>query len=147
MAPVAVLLAAPLALGLVDLCGFLPFRWTTVGLALVTAAISLAMLRDFRRVVNPYRGVFASADVNFAQDLPDAVRPPEHLSAFSRAARDLGRGCVLAAMIGFWAWRFARVGSGGEEDVATAWRRLRDLHLGWWATIAAGSAALHGFGT
>jgi hypothetical protein len=146
LSPVAVLLAAPLAAGLVALRAYLPFRWTAVALALVTSAISLAMLRDFRRVVNPYRGVFASADVNFAQDLPDAVRGPEHLSAFSRAARDLGRGLVLAAAAGFWAWRFARVRPGGEEDGAEAWRRIRDLHLGWWATIAVASVVLHALG-
>src|SRR5438128_5254933 len=63
LAPVAILLAAPLAVGLVELRSYLPFRWTVAALALVTVLISLAMLRDFRRVVNPYRGVFASADV------------------------------------------------------------------------------------
>jgi hypothetical protein len=143
MAPVAVLLAAPLAAGLVDLRSFLPFRWTAVGVALVTAAISLAMLRDFRRVVNPYRGVFASADVNFAQDLPDAVRPPDHVPASWRTAADLGRGCVLAAVIAFWAWRLARVRPTPVDDAATAWRRIRDLHVGWWATIATASVLLH----
>jgi hypothetical protein len=143
MAPVALLLAAPLAAGLVELRGSLAFRWSVVGLALVTAAISLAMLRDFRRVVNPYRGVFASADVNFAQDLPDAVRPPEPVSAFWRTARGLVQGCVLAAVIGFWAWRFARSRPPTEADAATAWRQIRDLHVGWWATIASASVLLH----
>jgi hypothetical protein len=146
LAPVAVLLAAPLAVGLVELGSYLPFRWTVIALALVTAAMSLAMLRDFRRAVNPYRGVFASNDVNFAQDLPDAVRGSDHLSAVSRTARDLGRGVFLAAVVAFWAWVLSRARPGGEDDVAVAWKRIRDLHLAWWATIAIGSVALHAFG-
>ncbi|HEY3122378.1 MAG TPA: hypothetical protein VGL15_17260 [Vicinamibacteria bacterium] len=146
LAPVAVLLAVPLAAGLVELRSYLPFRWTVIALALVSAAMSLAMLRDFRRAVNPYRGVFASNDVNFAQDLPDAVRGPDHLSAVSRTARDLGRGAFLAGVVAFWAWAFSRARPGGEDDGAVAWKRIRDLHLGWWATIAVGSVALHALG-
>ena len=33
-----------------------------------------------------------------------------------------------------------------SKDVAVAWKRIRDLHLGWWVTIAVGSVGLHAFG-
>jgi hypothetical protein len=145
MAPVAGLLAAPLAVGFVERGRYLPFRWSAVALILITGVITWTMLDDWRRPVKPYREMFPSAAVDFSRDLPGGSE--EKQSEQARAVRDVGGSVVLALAIGFWAWRLTRhvtasTARDRPRESTPIWPLARDTHLGWWATLIALSVIL-----
>jgi hypothetical protein len=139
MAPVATLLAAPLAVGLVEL-RTRPYRWTVCGLLLVTLAITTTMLGDWRRTVNPYRRMFAPA-TDFSSDLPDGppVRPDVPLDA--RRNRNVAAGAVLTAALALWAHVLTRRPERPPEP--DPWPDLVRVHLAWWTTLALLAFVLH----
>jgi hypothetical protein len=146
MSPAAPLLAVPLAVGLQERGRRLPFRWTWAALALITLSLTWAFRADWLRTTNPYRGL--PPERNFAPDLPDG---PRDLVASPPAARhfpDLLRGVLLAATLAAWAGVLCRRTRDVEAfaDARTAWRQIRDTHLGWWATLAFLSFSLHALG-
>jgi hypothetical protein len=144
LAPVACVPAALLAVGLARHRHDLRYTWTVAALALVSLTITGAMLRDWRRTVNPYRGVFVQA-ADFSRDLPDGAWRDERPDP-ARRPRDLARGLILFAVLGFW----ARVLSGvrpGPEPGADGWaRQVLAFGAGAWSTVALGSAALAALG-
>jgi hypothetical protein len=141
VAPVAVLLAGPLAVGLAERGAHLPYRWSVAALVLVTGAITWTMLEDWRRPVKPYREMFPTAAVDFSRDIPGG--PDVRQSERARVVRDLAGSGVLALGIGFWAWWWGRPRRPDPApDTEPVWRRVRDVHLGWWATLIALSSAL-----
>jgi hypothetical protein len=145
MAPAAPLLAVPLAIGLRELGRGIPFRWTFVGLALVTLSITWAFRVDWLRTNNPYRDL--PAETNFAPDLPDGPRDLATSPPAARRLPDLLRGLLLAATLAAWSWMLCRRPRDMDRaGPATAWPSIRDLHLGWWATILVLSFALHALG-
>jgi hypothetical protein len=139
MGPVAALLAAPLAVGLAELRPSLPFRWATAALAVVTLAITVTMLGDWRRAVNPYRGF--AAESRFDLDLPDGPRDVSHVSPAVRRAWDLARAGILTGVLAFWAWRLNR-----PRPQSPRWRSIVNLGAGFWGTLALVSSALHALG-
>jgi hypothetical protein len=148
MVPAAALLAVPLALGLDRLRDRLAFPWTAAMLALVTGAISLGMLVEWKRSVNPYRHFARSPETNFALDLPDAPRDPSRPRSSHGSATGLARGLLLAAAVAFWAWRFdrGRRRPAADGSAVSRWRQLRDFHLGSWATLVLLAWSLHALG-
>ena len=134
LAPVLPLLAVPLALSLVELGDYLPFRWAVVGLALASWTLSAAMLQDWRRTVKPFRGVLTPA-TDFTADLPGGTA--------SGAATAASGGLLLLVGV-FWARRLSLVQSGGPASVANVWRRILALHAAAWATVLVVSGTLHG---
>jgi hypothetical protein len=139
MAPVATLLAVPLAVGLVDLRSR-PYRWSVGGLLLVTLAITMTMLGDWRRTVNPYRRMFTPA-TDFSSDLPDGppVRPDVPLDA--RRNRNVAAGAVLTAALALWAHVLTRRPERPPEP--DPWPDLVRVHLAWWTTLALLAFVLH----
>jgi hypothetical protein len=137
MAPVGTLLAAPLAVGLVEL-PTRAFRWTAAALLLVSLAVTMTMLTDWRRTVNPFRHMFAAGE-DFSRDLPDAPVDRPDVPASARRQRDVIAGALIAGSLGFWAFALSR--RGGSAD--SPWPELRNLHLAWWGSIVVLSAGLH----
>jgi hypothetical protein len=144
MGPAACLCAAFLAVGLAERHRLRSFRWTFLALALVTASISLTMLDDWRRSVNPYRGMFA-AGTDFSADLPAS---PAHVDKpiGLRRSRDLLRGALLSCAIGFWAWMLGRHPREVSEGPAAVWTEIRNLHVGLWLTLVVLATGLHALG-
>src|SRR6185295_13999989 len=101
MAPVACVLAVPLALGLLRLHRSLAYRWTLALLALLTALISFTLWSDWRREMNPYRRMF-TADTDFTRDLPPGPPGPDDAPAALRRGVEIARGAVPLALVGFW---------------------------------------------
>jgi len=139
MAPVATLLAAPLAVGLAEMRSR-PYRWSVAGLALITVAISLTMLEDWRRTVNPYRRMFSPAS-DFSPDLPDGppVRPEVPLEA--RRNRNVAAGAVLASVLGLWGYVLARRPERRPDP--DPWAGIFRVHIAWWTTLAFLAFVLH----
>ena len=165
MAPVACIFGAALAVGLISMRRWPPFRWTVFVLALAGLSITVTMRADWRRAVSPYRRMFASPDTDFSRLLPGMVgpsiensgsRPATRAPAPSREERlrpDIARGLALLAVAAFWAWRVGRADRApqGATDapaatLATRWAALRNTHLAFWATLAAGTVVLAALG-
>jgi hypothetical protein len=149
MAPVACMFAAALAVGLVSLRRWAPFRWTAFVLTLAGLSITVTMGTDWRRSVSPYRRMFDSPDTDFSRLLPGMVGPTRQ----ERLRPDIARGLALLAVTAFWAWRFGRADrkQGGPTDappppLAARWAALRNTHLAFWATVAACSVVLAALG-
>jgi len=136
MGPVAALLVVPLAFGLTELHGHLPFRWLLAAAVLLSLASVQAMRADWRRAVNPYRGVLTAA-TDFTPELPS--------NGWSGVAapRSLAEGGVLLGALAFWTWRFRRARLGGDETPAAAAREIVSVHAGAWATVAVVALMLH----
>ncbi len=132
LAPVLPLFAVPLAVGLVELRGHLPFRWTLATLLLASLAMSGAMLADWRRTVKPFRGALSPA-TDFTADLPG-----------TSLALSLASAGLLVLVGALWAWRLRRDPIELPGSAVAAWRQILAFHSGAWATILAVSAALHG---
>jgi hypothetical protein len=143
LAPVACILGTSLAVGFSEWRSSLAFRWLAAGLALVSGAIVVNMIGHWRKEVDPYRGMF-EAHTDFSRDLPDGRRNPGEIVGPKKMQRDLLRGIVLAGILGFWSSRFRP--SIGEPDPWEAWRRIRNVHAGLWATLGAGAFILHALG-
>jgi hypothetical protein len=144
MAPVACVLAVPLALGLLRLGRSLPYRWTVALLAILTAVITLTMLNDWRRVVNPYRRMF-TAEIDFSRDLPPGPPAPDDAPAALRRATEIARGVIPLALVAFWARICLRLRPTDPQPEAL-WRAIRNVHLAWWSTLAVGSSLLSALG-
>ena len=149
MAPVACVFGAALAVGLVSLRRWPPFRWTVFILALAGLSITVTMHADWRRAVSPYRRMFVSPETDFSRLLPGMPGP----SRQERLRPDVARGLALIAMAAFWAWRVGRA----ERDpyraaddpgaaLAERWSLLRNTHLAFWATVAACTVVLSALG-
>ncbi len=136
MAPVAALLVVPLAVSLAQLHAHLPFRWLLIATVLVSLVSVLAMRADWRRAVNPFRGILTEA-TDFTRELPS-----EGWSA-AAAPRTLLQGGVLLAALAFWTWRFRAARPGGDETASGAGRQVLVLHAGAWATAVVVALALH----
>lgn len=134
MAPVACVPAALLAVGLRTASDRPGFTLTAAALVAVSVGISVGMLSEWRRTVNPYRDVFAAADHDFARDLPDGPGRAEPARP-SDKVRDRGRGLFLAGLIGAWAWAFGRSDDrpGWNAGTAFGW------FAGFWVTLATAS--------
>lgn len=142
MAPVACVLAAFLALGLVRLAQNLAYLLTLIVLAAVTLAITGSMLDDWRRTVNPYREVFGTPARDFAKDLPDGPGRPE-APLETHKSRDRLRGLSLIAILAGWVTWFERhpqAHSGRIERQLTYWI------AGLWGTLALAAFALSALG-
>jgi hypothetical protein len=141
MAPVACVLAAFLAVGLARLRSSAAYRLAVIALSALSISISVAMLRDWRRTVNPYREMFTVPQRDFAKDLPDgpgrAAAPLE-----LHKSRDRLRGALLVSVLFGWAWLFARPPE-GERPLEL---RLAGFCLGLWATVALLAATLSALG-
>lgn len=149
MAPVACVFGAALAVGLVSMRRWPPFRWTVFILALAGLSITVTMHADWRRAVSPYRRMFTSADTDFSRLIPGMVGP----SRENRLRPDIARGLALLAVAAFWAWRVGRAdraqrGAADEPaaTIAARWPALRNTHLAFWATIASGTLVLAALG-
>jgi len=150
MAPVACVFGAALAVGLMSMRRWPPFRWTVFILTLAGLSITVTMRADWRRAVSPYRRMFDSADTDFSRLLPGMVGP----SRQERLRPDIARGLALLAVAAFWAWRVGRadrVPHDVQHDAPAApiharWAALRNTHLAFWATIAAGTVVLSALG-
>jgi hypothetical protein len=127
MSPAAGLVAAALAVGLVELRRPLAFRWATATLVLVALAVTLTMGRDARRTVKPFRGLPAEADLS--RDLP-AGSP-----AAADAAVDMARAAVLLGAVGFWARRLARSRPDASTDAPATWRSAVAFQAGAWLSV------------
>jgi hypothetical protein len=106
--------------------------------------------------------MFGSADTDFSRLLPGMVGPamespgsrPATRAAPSRQQRlrpDIARGLALLAVATFWAWRVGRAAGAqrGATDtplLAARWAALRNTHLAFWATVAAGTVVLSALG-
>jgi hypothetical protein len=145
MAPVACVLAVPLALGLLRLGRSLPYRWTAVLLAILTAVVTLTMLNDWRRAVNPYRHMF-TLETDFSRELPPGPPAPDDAAPALRWTLSIARGAVPLARVAFWAWICLRLRPTDPRPEAR-WRAIRNVHLAWWSTLALGSGLLHALAT
>ena len=108
MGPVTALFAVPLAVGLAELYGHLPFRWLLAATVLVSLVSVQAMRADWRRAVNPYRGVLTEA-TDFRRELPTEGR------SGAAAPRSLAQAGVLLAALAFWTSRFRTARPGGMK--------------------------------
>ncbi len=144
MAPVACVFGAALAVGLVSMRHWPPFRWTVFILALAGLSITVTMRTDWRRAVSPYRRMFASPDTDFSRLLPGMPGPTRE----ARLRPDIARGLALLAVAAFWAWRVGRQGAADTPapPVGARWAALRNTHLAFWATIAACTVVLSALG-
>ena len=145
MAPVACVLAVPLALGLLRLGRSLPYRWTAALLALLAAVITLTMLNDWRRAVNPYRQMF-TLETDFSRDLPPGPPAPDGASAALQLGLAIARGSVPVVLVAFWAWACLRLAPTPPQP-EPVWRAIRNVHLAWWGSLAVGSGLLRALGT
>jgi hypothetical protein len=144
LAPVACVPAALLAVGLVSAGRDVRFCGTVAALAFVSLGLTAAMLRDWRRTVNPYRGLSARA-AGFSRDLPDgAWRDPAPDPR--RRPRDLARGLVLLAALGLWARAVSRPRPAPGPDAAARARRLVVFGAEAWSTVVLVSLALSALG-
>ena len=145
MAPVACVFAVALAVGLVSVPSPTSFRATALVLALAGLAITTTMHEDWRRAVSPYRRMFTVPETDFAHLLPGMSGPGRE----ARLGTDIARGLALITLLAFWAWRFGRPGTPPDTAAraeATRWTAVRNTHLGFWATIAAGTILLSALG-
>jgi hypothetical protein len=146
MAPVACVFGAFLAVGLVSMRDWPPFRWAVIILTLAGLAMTGTMRADWRRSVSPYRRMFVSPETDFARLLPGMPGPTRQ----ERLRPDIARALALLAVAAFWAWRIGRAGRGrGAPDAAPAterWVHLRNTHLAFWATVAMGTVVLSALG-
>jgi hypothetical protein len=145
MAPVACVLAVPLALGLLRLERSLEYRWTVALLAILTVLITLTMLSDWRRAVNPYRHMF-TPETDFSRDLTPGPLVPEDGPAVVRRGLEIAMRSIPLALVGFWAWICTRLRPTDPQPEAR-WRAIRNVHLAWWSTLAVGSGLLRALGT
>jgi hypothetical protein len=145
MAPVACVLAVPLALGLLRLGRVLPYRWTAALLALLGLVITFTMLKDWRRAVNPYRQMF-TLETDFSRDLPPGSPLPDDAPVALRWGTALARGAIPVAIVVFWAWACLRLRPTAPQPEAR-WRAIRKVHLAWWGTVAVGSGLLRALGS
>jgi hypothetical protein len=145
MVPVACVFAAALAAGLVEMRGWPPFRWTVFLLVVAGLAITVTMREDWRRTVSPYRRMFAWPETDFSRLLPGLPGPTRE----ARRRPDIARGLALLAIVAFWAWRCGRAKGANADAEATLAARataLRNTHLAFWATLAAGTVVLSALG-
>ena len=146
MAPVACVFGAALAVGLVSMRHWPPFRFTVFILALAGLAITVTMREDWRRAVSPYRRMFASPDTDFSRLLPGLPGPTRE----ARLRPDIARGLALLAVVAFWAWRAGRAqtraAGAPTSPLAARWTALRNTHLAYWATIAVCTVVLSALG-
>lgn len=147
LVPVAGLLAAPFAAGLVELRPRLSYRWTALVLVAAGLAATVWFLGDWQRTVDPARHAFASAAVDFTSHLPDAPVATAGVETATRHGRDVWKGLLLLLVLGFWALRLAAT-EGAREPLGEleSWRALAKTHAAWWVTLvvlSVGLAALH----
>ena len=133
LVPVAGVLAAPLAAGLVELRTRLSVRWTAIVLVAAGVAGTAWFLGDWQRTVDPARHAFGDVAVDFTRHLPDA---PVAAAVATRHWRDLLKGLLLLAVLGFWALYLAFT-EGAREPLGElqAWRALARAHAAWWLTL------------
>ena len=144
MTPVALVLAVPIAVAFVDWRGARPWRWLFTALALVSLTISLAMVREWRLTVSPYRALDAAENVS--RDLPDAPSRQGLASPHRLHMADLGRAAVLVLVLALGAAALDRSApriGGGDGD---PWPPIRNLHLAAWAAVVVLSVVLHAIG-
>lgn len=142
MAPVACVLAAFLALGLVRLWKNLAYLLTLIVLAALTITITNGMLDDWRRTVNPYREAFGTPARDFAKDLPDGPGRTE-APLETHKSRDRLRGLCMTAILAGWATWFARHPQGHSGRIE--WQ-LAYWIAGLWGTLALAAFALWALG-
>ena len=148
MAPVACVFGAAIAVGLVSMREWPPFRWTLLVLALAGGSITVTMRADWRRAVSPYRRMFAAPETDFSRLLPGMPGPTRQ----ERLRPDIARGLALLAVAAFWAWRFSRAdrvrgaAHAAESPFAARATALLHTHLAFWATLAAGTVVLSSLG-
>jgi hypothetical protein len=142
MAPVACVLAAFLAVGLVKLRTNVGYLLTALTLASLTLVITIAMFDDWRRTNNPYREMFSTPERDFAKHLPDG--PGRREAPYeTHKSRDRWRGVVLLAILGAWAIWFAR---DRETSAQAVERRVAAWALGLWGTLGGAALALSALG-
>jgi hypothetical protein len=142
LAPVAGLLGASLAVGFVALGRWRSFRWTAGLLIVLTAAIAWTLASSWRRVANPYEGMFATAGSNFARDLPDGPRGRGEAQASHERGREAARAAVLLSAMVFWAAVFARPRTSTRDSPRAAWREVVAFHAAAWSTLGFASVLL-----
>jgi hypothetical protein len=135
MAPVAGLLAAPLAVGLVELRSRLAFRWCVVGLALVGLMTTATMGRDWRRTVKPYRHA-VTPTTDLQRDLPAGRATP------AGALGDTARAALLLGAVAYWARRLSAERGEGEGPAAPPWREALSFQAAAWGSVATVGAGL-----
>jgi hypothetical protein len=140
LAPVVCIVAAWLAVGLVELSRSVAYLASASALALVTLAITAAMLEDWRRTVNPYRDMFETAAVDFARDLPEGPGR-DAIPIEERRPRDLVRGLWLAVVLALCAYALDR----RAKSEGTAWSLAR-FHASAWTTLTLATAVLSALG-
>lgn len=126
LAPVATLLAAPLAVAAVELRRDGRFVWALAATLVISAAISVTLSGSWRRAIDPYEGMFATPAVDFSLDLPPRPRPVP-----PSPGREMARGALLLAGLGTWTAFFAA----RRKLPASAWHAARDFHLAAWITL------------
>jgi hypothetical protein len=142
LAPVACVLAVPLALGLLRLRRSTGYRWTVALLFILGVIVTSTMLRDWRRSVKPYRHMFATSATDFARDLPAGPAVPGEIAAPRPRGLEILRGATVLAIVGFWMWICTRPRASAPEAPLDRWPALRNVHLAWWGTLALGSGLL-----
>jgi hypothetical protein len=140
MSPVLVLLAPALAVAWPTLAPRRAFRFTLGALLVAGLALSVAQWGSWRRMVDPWEGLFASRAEDFSRLLPDAPPAPGERLRPPTPAAELLRALVPALALAAWA-----VWLGRARDARPARPALREL-LAWsaaaWGTLALVSGIL-----
>ena len=135
MSPILVLLAPALAVALPALAARRAFRFTLGALLVAGLALSVAQWGSWRRMVDPWDGLFASRAEAFSRLLPDAPPAPgERLRPPSPAAELLRALVPALALLAWAAWL------GRARDSRPPRPVLRELAT--WSAAAWGSLAL-----
>jgi hypothetical protein len=114
-------------------------------LAILTVLVTLTMLSDWRRAVNPYRHMFTTRDRLLARPASGPL-VPEDGPAVVRRGLEIALRSIPLALVGFWAWICTRLRPTDPQPEAR-WRAIRNVHLAWWSTLAVGSGLLRALGT
>jgi hypothetical protein len=139
MAPAAWALAAALAVGLSRPRERAGFQWCAALLLLASLAVTVSLAREWRRTVNPFRGL--APEVNFARDLPDHPRAPGERPY--APSWELAKGALLFALVAAGTAACARRGPALPAADEAAWRGALYAHLGLWAALAVAAYGLH----
>lgn len=134
MAPVLLLLAPILSMALPALIERRAFRFTLAALLLAGLALSVTQWASWRRMVDPWEGLFASRAEDFSRLLPDAPPTPGERLRLPSPGAELLRALVPALALAAWAaWL-------GRAREALAPRPALRALLAWsaaaWGTVA-----------
>src|SRR6185295_14338486 len=98
-------------------------RWTVALLVILSALVTVTMLRDWRRSVKPYRHML-TPETDFARDLPAGPPAAGEAAAPRPRGREIARGALVVALVGFWTWVCGRLRPADAEGPEDRWRAI-----------------------